>query len=52
MNETKRTILLVILITVAIGFIIWTRVSYGDNFIDSFWVFMVLMLDGGSTTIV
>ncbi len=36
MNETKRTVLLVILIAIAISFIIWTRVSYGDNFIDSF----------------
>jgi|AntRauTorckE6833_2_1112554.scaffolds.fasta_scaffold00037_23 uncharacterized membrane protein YhfC len=32
MSETKRTILLIILLAIAIGFIVWTRYNYSVNF--------------------
>lgn len=35
MSETKRTILLFILLIIAVGFIYWTRYNYSVNFTDS-----------------
>lgn len=36
MSEKTRTIILVILLVVAIGFIIWTRGNYQQNFVNQF----------------
>jgi len=35
MNETKRTILLLILLAIAVGFMLWTRYNYQVNFEDT-----------------
>jgi hypothetical protein len=35
-NETVRTIILLILLAVAIGFIYWSQGQYQQNFIESF----------------
>jgi uncharacterized membrane protein YhfC len=35
MKEKTRTILLLILLAIAVGFIIWMRKSYSSNFTDN-----------------
>lgn len=35
MKEWHRTVILILLIAIAIGFIIWTRQSYETNFLQS-----------------
>jgi uncharacterized membrane protein YhfC len=35
-TERKRTVILLLLLLVAIGFIFWTRNQYDSNFIESF----------------
>lgn len=35
-SEKQRTIILVLLLVFAIGFIYWTKNQYSTNFIDSF----------------
>ena len=35
-SEKKRTVLLVVLLFFAVGFIIWTKNSYSSNFVESF----------------
>jgi hypothetical protein len=36
LKEWQRTIILVVLLAIAIGFILWTRKSVDTNFIDQF----------------
>lgn len=36
MKEWHRTVILLLLIAVAIGFVLWTRNNYDTNFVDSF----------------
>jgi len=36
MNERTRTIILVVLLTIAVGFIWWTKNEYQTNFTDQF----------------
>lgn len=36
LTEKQRTIILLLLLAFAIGFIIWTRQQYSTNFVDSF----------------
>lgn len=36
LTEKHRTIILLVLLAIAIGFIIWTKNSYSENFTDSF----------------
>lgn len=36
LTETQRTILLLIVLALAIGFIIWTQNQYETNFTESF----------------
>ncbi len=35
-TEKQRTIILLLLLIFAIGFILWTRGQYNSNFVDSF----------------
>ncbi len=36
LREWQRTVILLLLIFFAVGFILWTRQQYQNNFIDSF----------------
>lgn len=36
LREWQRTVLLLLLLAFAIGFIYWTRTQYADNFVDTF----------------
>lgn len=35
-TEKQRTMILLVLLVFAVGFIMWTKNSYTDNFVDSF----------------
>lgn len=35
-TEKQRTVFLILLLLFAVGFIIWTKNSYSDNFVESF----------------
>jgi Tfp pilus assembly protein PilO len=35
-TEKQRTVILLLLLVFAIGFIYWTKTSYDSNFVDSF----------------
>lgn len=35
-TERQRTIVLIFLLAIAVGFIYWTKNSYSDNFTDTF----------------
>lgn len=36
LTEKQRTVVLLLLLVLAVGFIIWTKSSYDSNFVDSF----------------
>lgn len=42
MSETKRTLLLLLLLAIAIGFIWWTQNNYATNFTDDLSRMMIL----------
>jgi hypothetical protein len=36
LKEWHRTVILLLLLTIAVAFIIWSRGQYNTNFVDSF----------------
>ncbi len=36
LKEWHRTVLLLIIITLAVGFILWTNAQYENNFVEQF----------------